>query len=119
MEGNNDRALYRFQWGNALPVKFSLFDKCTNLTTGYCICTDLSETGARFFTDCEFQLNQLLQLSIEHNGQQETVDVIVIRVDSGLSDEERYCAAVKFEKPLVMFQQLSKMGREVSQSIAA
>ncbi len=120
MYSNDARTFTRFECGNSLPVRFSLFNQRENIKTNYCICTDLSESGARFFADCEFKLDQKLRLTIETNDQQsETVDVTVIRVDSSLSDEERFCTAVKFERPLALFGQLAELAREASQPIAA
>lgn len=120
MHNNNARTVSRVQCGNAHPVQFSLTDPVKNVSTTYCICTDLSETGARFFTDHEFEVKQRLLLTIRANDQQmEKVLVNVIRADSSLSDEERFCASVEFNQPLVSFEQLAAFFKDASESIAA
>ena len=120
MHSNDARTFTRFQCGNSLPVRFSLLNQRENIKTHYCICTDMSASGARFFADCEFKLNQKLRLTVEINDQQsETLDVTVIRVDTSLSDEERYCTAVKIDQSLALFGQLADLSKQASQSIAA
>lgn len=97
-ETNSDTRQYsRIQLGNAHKLQFSLFDEVSHQLSAYCICTDISEFGAHFFTDRPYDLDQALRLNIHQNDALiESLPVSVIRADSALNDEERYCAAVKF-----------------------
>lgn len=120
MQNNNARIASRVQCGNAQPARFLLTDVINNVSTTYCICTDLSETGARFFTDREFGVNQRLLLTVMCNDKQlEKVAVNVTRADSNLSDEERFCASVEFNQPLASFEKLAALFRKASSSMAA
>lgn len=113
------RAFSRIQLGNSDHVKFALHDSANNESTAYCICTDLSESGAHFFTDREFELGRQLELTVSvDNKPMETLAVTVIRADSSLNDEERYCAAVRFNQPFKLFERLT-FSRGKSNSIAA
>jgi hypothetical protein len=120
MHKDNARAFERIQCGNSYPVQFSLIDPKNRQQTSYCICTDLSCCGAHFFTDREFQERQQLELVISSDKQiLETVNVTVVRADSSLYDEERFCAALKFHQSLACFEQLAEISNQASQSIAA
>ena len=119
MHKKDARSFPRIQCGNVQKVIFSLTDKLSQSETGYCICTDFSQSGAHFFTDREFQLQQQLFLTVHIENRVETIPVTVIRADTSLYDEERYCAAVLFEKPLGLFGKLSEIAKETDRSIAA
>ncbi len=120
MHNNDARAFPRVQCGNAHNVNFSLTDQSQNIRTNYCICSDISLSGALFFTDCEFHENQQLMLSIGIDSKKsETLLVTVTRADSKLFDEERFCAAVRFDKSPALFEQLTALAKGSSQSIAA
>jgi len=98
----------RIQLGNSHLLEFSLLDGFKDQLTSYCICTDLSEAGAHFFTDREYAPNQELQLTIRKNGQvMEKQTVSVIRGDKSLDDEERFCHVVVFDQPLACFAEIA------------
>jgi len=119
MQKQDARLFPRVHCGNVQKVNFSLFDNFSQSETSYCICTDFSQAGAHFFTDCEFQLQQQLVLTVVIADRIEKFPVTVIRADTSLYDEERYCAAVRFEKPLCVFDELSEIAKQTAQSIAA
>lgn len=120
MHDDDARTGDRIQCANAIPVTFTLADHENNSITGYCICTDLSPAGGHFFTDIEFTEQQSLMLTIAFDdGPSEQVPVKVIRADSSLNDDERFCADVSFERLPNYYQQLVDISRRSSQSIAA
>lgn len=116
----NTRASVRLQCGNSENIQFTLVDNQSDQQTAFCICSDLSEVGAHFFTDQEFQPGQKLMLSIAiDNKRQRRVPVTVVRADHHLYDEERFCAAVAFDKPMKICDELKKMLSTTTNLIAA
>lgn len=119
-KNDNDRGCQRFHCDNAVDAKFSLIDPLHESETGFCICSDLSKSGAHFFTDLEFQPGQKLVLSVLlDDSKHHSYAVRVVRADSSLYDEERFCAAVQFDQPLDIYQKLIKKKSLNSGSIAA
>lgn len=118
---NNVRQSVRLQCGNSDNIFFTLIDKQSGTKTAFCICSDLSEAGAHFFTDQEFQPGQQLMLSIIIEKQKHRiVPVTVVRTDDHLHDEGRYCAAVAFDQSLKLTDQLRQLqSAEIIKPIAA
>lgn len=116
----NTRASVRLQCGNSENIQFTLVDNQSNNQTSFCVCSDLSEVGAHFFTDQEFQPGQKLLLLITiDNKRQHHIPVNVVRADDHLYDEERFCAAVAFEKPMKICDELKKLQSTTTNLIAA
>ena len=116
----NTRASVRLQCGNSDKIQFALVDHQSNHQTTFCVCSDLSEVGAHFFTDQEFQPGQKLMLSIAiDKKRQRHIPVTVVRADDHLYDEERFCAAVAFEKPMKICDELMKLQATTKNLIAA
>jgi hypothetical protein len=117
---NNARESVRLQCGNSENIQFTLVDNQSGNQTSFCVCSDLSEVGAHFFTDQEFQPGQKLMLSIaiEKQGKRD-IPVRVVRADDNLYDEERFCAAVAFDKPMKICEELRKLQSTTTNLIAA
>ncbi len=110
----------RLQCGNSENIRFTLVDKQLNNQTAFCVCSDLSEVGAHLFTDREFHPGQKLMLSISiENQRQRDIPVTVVRADDNLYDEERFCAAVSFDKPMKICEELRKLQTTITNLIAA
>jgi len=108
MHKQESRKSSRIQLSNTNQIQFSLFDEKNNQGSSYCICTDLSESGAHFFTDIQLVSEQKLFLTVLQNGHCiERIQVSVIWSDSGLNDEERFCGAVRFHETFSIFNQLT------------
>ena len=110
----------RLQCGNSENIQFILVDNQSKNQTAFCVCSDLSEVGAHFFTDLEFYPGQKLMLSIllEKKGKRD-LPVTVVRADHHLYDEERFCAAVAFDKPMKICEELKKLQSTITNLIAA
>jgi hypothetical protein len=117
---NNARESVRLQCGNSENIQFTLVDNQSDNQTAFCVCSDLSEVGAHFFTDREFQPGEKLMLSIaiENQGKRD-IAVTVVRADDNLYDEERFCAAVAFDKPMKICEELRKLQSTMTNLIAA
>ena len=117
---NNARESVRLQCGNSENIQFTLVDNQSSHQTVFCVCSDLSEVGAHFFTDREFHPGQKLTLSIFMEKQHKRdVPVTVVRADDHLYDEERFCAAVAFDKPMKICEELRKLQSTPTNLIAA
>ena len=117
---NNARESVRLQCGNAENIQFTLVDNQSSNQTNFCVCSDLSEVGAHFFTDREFHPGQKLTLSISLEKQRKRdLPVTVVRADDHLYDEERFCAAVAFDRPMKSCEELRKLQSTTKNLIAA
>ncbi|MBT8439624.1 MAG: hypothetical protein HKP55_04400 [Gammaproteobacteria bacterium] len=117
---NNARESVRLQCGNSENIQFTLVDNQADNQTAFCVCSDLSEVGAHFFTDREFQPGQKLMLLISiENLRKRDIPVTVVRADDNLYDEERFCSAVAFDKPMKICEELRKLQSTTANLIAA
>lgn len=117
---NNARESVRLQCGNSENIQFTLVNNQSDNQTAFCVCSDLSEVGAHFFTDQEFHPGQKLMLSISIESQRKRdIPVTVVRADDNLYDEERFCAAVAFDKPMKICEELRKLQSKITNLLAA
>ncbi len=116
----NTRESARLQCGNTEIIRFTLINLQDNTETKVCVCSDLSAVGAHFFADLEFQPGQKLMLSIlARDSVIRSVPVTVVRADTELYDEERFCAAVAFDQPLEICEELKQLQSVTEALIAA
>ncbi len=98
----------RLQFGNRHHLDFSLTNNRGDSCTDYCLCTDLSVSGAKFFTSRDIPVGASLLLTLSLEGREiESLPVTVVRCNSELNDEERYCCSVKFNRELASFELLA------------
>lgn len=111
----NARTSERCQFGNSEPIDLFLTNITTQKTTNYCLCVDFSESGALLISDIEFPVDQSLILKARLKGRIiEEIPVKVARRLPELSDEERFCVAVEFLKPVKFYQRLQRQAGSIA-----
>jgi len=107
----------RLQLGNQHDYQFLLLDSNGHQQAGFCVCVDISAVGATFIVDREIPLNTNLVLHvIRRDIQIETLPVTVVRANSELNEEERFCCVVRFDE---IFENYGRLATDIGEQIAA